>query len=584
MTLPETVTFGAMENVGLITYGAQLLLATPLLETPRFRRSYARIAAHEIAHMWFGNLVTPAWWDDIWLNEAFATWVGEKALYKLRPEWDTGEYRAQSRALAIAVDRLDSARRVRNPVVSHDDLQGIFDSISYQKGGAVLEMFESWIGEARFREGVREYLKKHAWGSATSTDFFSAIGAASGRGPEMLAAFESFVDQSGVPLLDVELACGRGTAALEIKRQRFRPKGSTAPERDWVTPACFRTPSIVCDPGPRIDLPSCPAWALGNARGAGYYVTRYGPTLWARNIKSAPSLPVHEAATFVSDSGLLATSGLLPVAAALDAADAGLRHRSPSVQLAAVRLLVSLPDDRLDAAKLRKKRSVVTQRMQPLARQLGWHEKPREAEEVGELRAALMPFAARSEGGAPLRKQAHDLAVAWMRDHSTLSGAMVVGVLDTAARFADRGTYELLESLAITSQDPLERRRLQAALAKARAPALRDRALRLTLQRPGGSEALSGREARSLLNDALEDEYNRASAFAFLRTNFDALAARMSPRAPGQFPGAVKGFCTPAERDAFVDFFKARAPRYEGGARPYAEALEAIELCIAARS
>jgi cytosol alanyl aminopeptidase len=584
LALPESVTFGAMENVGLVTYGVQLLLATPLQETPRFRRSYTRVAAHEIAHMWFGNLATMAWWDDIWLNESFATWIGKKATYTLRPEWDTGGDRASSRSLAIALDRLDSARPVRNPVASHADLAGLFDGITYDKGGAVLDMFEAWIGEARFRDGVREYLRKHAWGSATSRDFFAAIAAASGRGPEVTAALEAFVDQSGVPLVDAELACGRGSATLTAPRQRFIPKGSKATPRDWVTPACFRTPDgIRCEISPEITLPSCPAWVLGNARGIGYYVTRYGPALAAKNLRAATSIAVPEAVTWVSDSTMLATSGLLPATAALDIADAGLRHRSPVVQLAAIRLLRDLRDELLEAAAVRKKRALIAQRVQPLARSLGWAEKPKESEDTTELRAVVLPFAARSEGGAPLRKQAHDLAVSWMRDRSSVSASMVSAVLDTAARFADRATYDLLESLAITSKDPLERRRLQAALATVHAPALRSRALMLTLQKRGGADILTGREARTLLRDALQDDDTRAAAFEFVRANFDALVAKLPEHSAGLFPAYVKAFCSPADRDAFVALFKDRAAKYEGGQRQYDQALEGIELCIAAR-
>jgi aminopeptidase N len=160
---PDSVRSFAMENAGLITYGTDSMLATEREETPRFRRGYAGVAAHEIAHMWFGDLVTMAWWDDAWLNEGFATWIGQKTMYRLRPEWDDGAWRARERARAISTDRLASARRVRNPVEAKDRIADAFDSISYEKGGAVLEMFERWMGEERFRQGVRDYLARHAW-------------------------------------------------------------------------------------------------------------------------------------------------------------------------------------------------------------------------------------------------------------------------------------------------------------------------------------------------------------------------------------------------------------------------------------
>jgi len=174
VALPGNYSFGAMENVGLVTYGVSLILATPAQDTPRFRRTYAGIAAHEIAHMWFGNFVTLAWWDDIWLNESFASWIGGKTVFRLNPEWDTGASRANNRGLAIATDRLASSRSVRNPINSKEDLEGAFNAITYQKGSAVLEMFEAWLGRNEFRAGVRDYLQRRAWGSATSTESGSA--------------------------------------------------------------------------------------------------------------------------------------------------------------------------------------------------------------------------------------------------------------------------------------------------------------------------------------------------------------------------------------------------------------------------
>jgi len=142
VVIPQTVGFGAMENAGMITYAANLLLATPREETGRFRRSYVGVASHEIAHMWFGDLVTLAWWDDTWLNEAFATWVAQKVVPQFNPEWDDGSSVGSSRKRSIGADRLASARRIRNPVNVKTDIEGEFDGITYQKGAAVLAMFE----------------------------------------------------------------------------------------------------------------------------------------------------------------------------------------------------------------------------------------------------------------------------------------------------------------------------------------------------------------------------------------------------------------------------------------------------------
>ena len=592
VSIPQSVNFGAMENVGMITYGTFLLLATPREETFRFKRRYAAVAAHEIAHMWFGNLVTLAWWDDVWLNEAFASWIGQKILYRFKPEWDTGDWRARSRGAAIAIDRLASARRVHNPVLAKGDVDSGFDSITYDKGSAVLEMFEAWLGKENFRKGVRDYLKGHAFGSATSRDFFQAIGGAAGRGDEALAAFTAFVDQSGVPLIDVALRCEGTRPSIVVSQHRLRPVGSKADDREWTTPACFRhgaatqceeirnaTRSIALS-----KAPACPGWILGNAGGAGHYVVRYDAALMSRLLKDAAALPVHETVALVSDGALLAESGLLPLDAALDLAGATLRHSSGVVRLAAVRLLEKLRDPWLDDARSKAKRLIVAKRVQPLARELGWRGKGRERDDVADLRVTLLPFAAERESGAALRAQARSLALAWLRDRDAIPALMVAPVLDTAARFADRSAYEALEALALTSQIDIERRPLLSALGKVRDPQLRARALSLTLLKKGDSEAMNGREVLLFLEDALHDEANRLPAFEFVRANFDALAAKMPLHTPGQLARALKDLCTPQDRATFVDFFKPRSVRFDGGERHFDEALETIDLCIAARA
>jgi alanyl aminopeptidase len=605
VAVPGAYNLGAMENVGLVTYGVSLLIASPLQETPQFHRTFAGFTTHELAHMWFGNYVTLAWWDDIWLNESFASWIGAKTAYRMNPAWDTGAARARNRSFAITTDRLASTRPVHNSVESKEDLEGSFSSITYQKGSAVLEMFEAWIGRNEFRAGVRDYLKQHAYGSATSSDFFAAIASASGRGPETIKAFEAFVDQPGAPLIDLELGCAKSPATIDVSQQRFRPVGSKAPPLEWTTPACFRYPAPV--PGamgdgrtqceaitnaarsiPFAGDPACPAWLVGNAGGTGHYVVRYGREAWKRNLRLVASIPAHEAAAFVSDTRLLAVSGSIPMESAFDLADNALGHKSAVVQLMAVRLLEQLPEARLDASQARRKRTVVTLRLQPLARRVGWLPKAKakepEPDEVMDLRAALLPYAARSEGGNALRNEARRLAVAWMRDRAAVPSSMVPAVLDTAARFADRATYELLESLAFTTRDGLERQRLQLALAKVRDPALRARALDLALRRSGDAAAVSPRDTVFFLAEALEDDANRATAFAYVRANYEKLVAKVPPNSATLFSAALGGLCTTGDRNLFASFFVGRTARLEGGRRRYDETLETIDLCIAART
>ncbi len=578
---------GAMENAGMITYNTRFLLARPREETDANHRAYVSIAAHEIAHHWFGDYVTLAWWDDIWLNEAFATWMAEKILYEFQPAWDNGLDHARHRRRALAADRLASARRVKNPVVAKGDVRAAFDSITYDKGGEVLAMFESSITPAKFRQGVHAFLEGHAYGSATSREFFAAIGEASGR-KGAVEAFAAFVEQPGIPLVDAALRCGAGKPRLALSQHRLRPVGSAASDLEWSTPACFRYAGGAGD-GPQcaqvsgakpdavaIESQSCPAWLVGNAGGRGHYVVRYDKDLSRRIVANFRALPAAEAVALLDDTAMLAQSGLVAVDEALARADAAFAHAAPVVQAAAVQLLLGERDAWLTPSQLQAKRRIVSQRVIPLATRIGWAERTGESEEARLLRAILMPFAADCDAGAALRPEARTLALRWIDSRESISSDMAGAVLGTAARFADAATFDKLEAALVSMQDQRDRRELLGAIGKARDPRLRERAFATAFLRRDGVEVLNGSHAYDLLDFALRDDQSRAPAFAFMRANFDPLMSKMPEDSFAWLIHGLGGLCTSAERDAFRDFLAPRAGQFLGGEL-------SIELCVAAR-
>ena len=591
---------GAMENAGMITYDPRWLIARPFEETDESRRRYVSIAAHEIGHQWFGDYMTLAWWDDIWLNEAFATWIARKVMFTFDPKWDDGFENSWSRRRALESDRLATARRVRNPVADNGDIMSAFDGITYNKGAEVLSMFESGIGPEKFREGVRLFLKRHALGSGTSSAFFRAVGEASGSTEETLRAFETFVQQPGVPLFDFHLACAHGKATLQVRQQRLRPVGSTAADSRWSTPACFRYPAggtlqsqctTVAGDVARVALEgaSCPAWVVGNARGVGHYVVRYDATLAKAIAKDLPSMPPHEAVALLGDAGLLAETGIARIDAALDWADAGLAHPSRVVKNAAVQLLEGVEDSWLSASQARRKAGIVVHRAIPLAREIGWKARRGEGQDVVRLREAVMPFAAKYPEGHELRAEADAMAVAWIADRGAIPADIAQGALDTAARFADAAMLEKLEGALAASASSRDRRTLMKAIGKVRDPKLRERALGLSLARAGDKDFLNGRDMIDFIDFALEDDVSRPAVFQYVRANVEPID-RKSPRESlpeGSLMRVVKamrGLCTAKERAEFVDTFAARAPHYMGGEVAYRQTLESIDTCVAARA
>src|SRR6185503_18007554 len=287
LTIPITVGFGAMENVGLITFTETSMLLDPRRAAKEREYSWIFIAAHELGHQWFGDLVTMKWWDDIWLNEGFANWVERKISAKFEPRWHEELAEVEVRNQALEADSLVSARQIRQPIVTPDDILNSFDGITYDKGASILNMFEGYLGPDVFLRGVREYVKAHTFGNATSSDFAAAISKASGK--NVTAAFATFLEQPGAPEITASLVCDKGQAPrVALGQQRYLPPGAPAAAagKPWIVPVCVaydragkraETCTLLDAQAGSIalDAPSCPRWMMPNLDGRGYYRNAY---------------------------------------------------------------------------------------------------------------------------------------------------------------------------------------------------------------------------------------------------------------------------------------------------------------------
>ncbi len=582
LVIPQTVGFGAMENAGLVTYASGLVLAKGADETIRFRRAYASVCAHETAHQWFGDYVTTAWWNDIWLNEAFATWMASKIVDRWKPGWGWAVQRAGSRSFAMDQDSLVTARRIRQPISGNDDIANAFDGITYQKGAAVIAMFEEWVGEEGFRKGVQRYLTSHAWGNATADDFVSAIAEAT-QVPTIVPAFRSFLDQPGVPLVTVDLDCAGGAPKLLLSQKRFLPTGSTGSAKEtWQVPVCARTGdpgtatrcTLLTEPAGSLVLPgSCPARVLANA-GDGYYRVLYRGSLLGKVLADGGThLTASERVSTLADVAALARSGDVPMATALALvpAFAGDPNR-PVVE--SVQRIAAAPRDFLVPDEMRPRyRRFVSDVFGPRARALGWTPKKGEDEDTELLRESLVPFVA-NEGDEPvLVAEATRLARAWLADRKAVDAQIAPAVLDVAARHGDMELFALFVAEARKSADRRERARLLGALGLFQDPSVVPVALALTL-----SPDFDARETVPILREAASNRETRPLAWAFLKAHFDALAARLPRESPARFPMLASGFSDEASRADVEAFFRDKAPKYMGGPRVLAQTLEQIHL------
>ena len=323
LAIPLTVGFGAMENAGLITFTETLILHDHWSRASQ--HAWVLVAGHELAHQWFGDLVTTAWWDDIWLNEGFAQWMEHKVTMQFDPSWHDELAIVDTRDGALGDDALVTARQIRQPIDTPDDILTAFDGITYNKGASVLAMFETFVGPDVFQHGIRAYLDEHKWGNATSADLAAAISKAAGK--DVTAALATFLDQPGAPELTV--SCTGGT--LTLAQHRYIPPGAAAPTtgKPWILPACVTYEkagkratacTVVDSPGATLALDprTCPRWIAANADGHGYYRVAYtAAQLAALRDEGWAQLSSTERQDLFYNTDVGATHGKLPLQLAL---------------------------------------------------------------------------------------------------------------------------------------------------------------------------------------------------------------------------------------------------------------------------
>ena len=587
--------FGAMENPGLITYSHSRMLAPPDQETVQFRRGYAALALHELAHQWFGNYVTMAWWDDLWLNESFATWMSARLMADVDPAWEAEAVAVQRTDDAIAADSLVSARRVREPIESSNDIFSAFDFITYRKGAAVLAMFEGWLGPARFRAGVHAYLRAHAHGTATGDDFLAALVAASQ--PEVGAAMRTFLDQTGVPVISADLACEPGEPpAVELAQEWYLPAGSSgsSTDRAWQVPVCIkyghsRGPANVrqqcmllteeADTMVLTGTRRCPDWIVANAAGSGYYRAVYDVEAQARLLGPVRRhLSVAERVKLTSDIQGMIRAGNLELSEALGMVPALLADPSDHVALAAVTLVAELRAHLVPAALRERYRDFVRDTFGPRARKLGWQTVASDSAATRSLRLALLGLVTIAGDEPALVAQARGLADTWLAQRGGVDPEILDTVLAAASVHGDADFHARLERALQATDQRHQRQAIIGALAHARDPE-RVRA-NLALLTSG---AVDMREGASLLRVPLEAPETRDLVYQLIRDNYDALAARVPGHARSRLIRAAGEHCDRARLEQLDAFFGARVATIAGGPRALAETRERIRLCIVAR-
>jgi alanyl aminopeptidase len=591
IAIPLTYGFGAMENAGLITYAENILLADPATDTEQRRRGYASDGAHELAHQWFGDLVTLAWWDDTWLNEAFATWTSSKILAEWKPEWNTRVGDLNAKFGAMGEDSLVTTRKIRQEILTNDDISDAFDNITYEKGAAVIRMFEVWAGEKQFQSGVTSYLKHYAYKNARMSDFLDAI-AQTGQ-PRLSAAFQTFLNQPGVPEISVALKCD-GAPTVALSQKRYLPIGSKgSAKQTWQVPVCVRYRSgkgveqecFLLDKASAdfklTKASECPSLIAANESASGYYISSYQGNLLDKMVAQGPEfLNAAEQLTLIHDVSSLAGSGDLKIGRALDAAVSF--ANSPEREIVAQAKDIIAGSNRFVPSSLQANYGrFVVKVFGDRARSLGWSAKPGEDQETGLLRQNLVRYVARYDD--VLASEASKLANGWLENRKGVDPNMTGSVLSTAAYHGDRALFDSMVRELKKVKDVRVRAQIIGALGSFRGPELVGAVLDLLIH-----SDIDTRETARLLYSGIDDPATERMPFEFVKANFDEILKRAPSGGGSDFgallPDSAAAFCDAASEKEYVDFFRERAKKFTGGPRAYQQMLEGIRLCEAEKA
>ncbi len=525
--------FGAMENWGAIFYFEHDLLIDPRVSTEADRQGVYVTIAHEMAHQWFGDLVTMAWWDDLWLNEGFASWMESKVTHHFHPQWKVWLQAQDGKESAMQIDARDGAHPVITPI--NDVLQagGAFDDITYDKGAAVIRMLEAYVGEDSFRAGVRRYMAAHAYGNTVTDDLWREIDLAS-PGKPITDIAHDFTLQAGVPLIKQGGAnCQGGRTSLTLAQGRYGLDEAARAARTWHVPVTAEIlagvvgQTVVGGPGGgQIDLAGCDPVIL-NAGQTGYFRSLYTPAGMSALTARFGELGADDQLGLLNDSRALALAGDEPVADFLNLAVRLDLRTDPVVwsHLAdQLRGFDSLYDGLPGQAKYRAYARGVLAR--GLAR-IGWDEQPGEGDNVALMRGSVLTALGQMNDPATVA-EAHNRFEAFISDPTSLNAAGRRTVLAIVAQHANPADWERLHGLAKTARSELERSEYYSLLGRADDPALVRRALELSLS--GEPPATT---APAIIQSV--SRHHQALALDFVAANWAKISALLEPDSRATF-------------------------------------------------
>jgi alanyl aminopeptidase len=591
--------YGAMENAGAITYREPLLLVDPKTASEAQKVNVAAVVAHEVAHQWYGDLVTMAWWDDLWLNESFASFMEGETVPEWGPEFGYELGKLQEVHGAMQNDELSTVRPIRPDLKVEGDIFGFDYQVAYHKGSRVVSMFEGFLGSEAFRAGLKQYLAKHADGNATRDDLITALSA---QGKDIRPAMRSFVDQPGIPLVQANLRCDGGKPRVALKQSRNLPLGSTASrEVRWAVPVCVRSSASRradcmllerAEAELALESKSCPDWIALNPEGQGYYRWSLPPEQLRDLLKKGyRHLSAAERLSLGNNLAAGLRSGALSASDVLEALRPLARDPEPAVAQEPGDLLLFVHEYVVEPSQQAAVREYMRSLYRPVLARLGWKAKAKEAARVHAFRQWVIEYMALAADDKKVLERAAALGRAYLGSDGKLhpeavAPDLVSVAVKAAARTGSAALFDTILERLSSAEDSTVREHLLAGLAAFTDPQLSERARQLTFdERLRINERMNILAGQAGAGPALRagagvGQRPQRAAWEWVVRNFETLAPRLPP-AYVRFLTLMQGGCSEEEATELKQKLGPAMARYPGGPYSLAKAVEKTRLCAA---
>ena len=589
---------GAMENVAAITYRETLLTIDDKNASVDAHQAVVAVLAHEMAHMWFGDLVTMKWWDDIWLNEGFATWMAHKPIKAWKPEWHDERGEIQETGGSLTTDSIASVRAIRAKAETPAEIATLFDGIAYGKAGSVLRMVEAYVGPEVFQKGANAYLEKHAYGNATAEDFWNQMAATSEKPVDGIMA--SFTQQSGAPLVTVvKTECtekvvpsGRKKKKMPftevtLSQERYfadAAKLTAGSQEIWQIPINLRpagakdaTYVLLAQRQQTFELPGCSPWVYVNAGGRGYYRSSYdAATLGKMSAELETSFSPEERIHFLGDEWAMVRVGRLNIGDYLATLEKMKSERERALVGVMTGRFGEIHDTIVASADRAAFEKWVRDFLRPMAAEVGETPKPGESDDTRGLRSDVFATLAYYGRDPQVLAKSRLLMEQYMRDPNSVEAALARNALAVSALEGNADLYDRYLEHMKTAKTPEEHYNYLRALPQFPSAELAKRTFELVLSPEVKNQDLYR------IGGLLENVDTQSTAWELFKSNFPAIKEKAGESLSEGFAGFAGYFCDEKLRDDSQDFFAAQ--NLPGTERVLQNAKDSVNACIELRS